>query len=251
MTITTNPTRNLLGGQMYNQINEDILKYQDLFIGGKTMEKQNTYLSTGNESLDEMLKGGYQIGKLTEISGATDTGKTLLALLAIKELQKQNNDKVAVFIDASRGMKREYIDEHGIDADGVIYIQPESIENLVTILSEVVKPCIDDIGLIVIDSLADLSTKKEQECSICTNTDRHRSIVIKALLTRIANLVRNSEACAIILNQDRSSFEDDSINTVSSSERWVNMTCDTRLRLTLDEDGDICVDISFKNKLTK
>ena len=57
MTINTNPTRNLLGGQMYNQINEDILKYQDLFIGGKTMEKQNTYLSTGNESLDEMLKG--------------------------------------------------------------------------------------------------------------------------------------------------------------------------------------------------
>lgn len=106
MTINTNPTRNLLGSQMYNQINEDILKYQDLFIGGKTMEKQNTYLSTGNESLDEMLKGGYQIGKLTEISGATDTGKTLLALLAIKELQKQNNDKVAVFIDASRGMKK-------------------------------------------------------------------------------------------------------------------------------------------------
>ena len=240
MTINTNPTRNLLGGQMYNQISEDILRCQDLFIGGKTMEKQNTYLSTGNEVLNEMLLGGYQIGKLTEISGATDTGKTLLALKAIKELQEQDNDKVAV-----------YIDEHGIDADGIIYIQPESIENLVTILSEVVKPCMDDIGLIIIDSLADLSTKKEQESSICTNTDRHRSIVIKALLTRIANLVRNSEACAIILNQDRSSFEDDTINTVSSSERWVNMTCDTRLRLTLDEDGDICVEVSFKNKLTK
>lgn len=251
MTININPTKHLLGNKMYNKISENILECQNLFVGGEVMKKQNMYLPTGNEALDEMLQGGYQIGKLTEISGATDTGKTLLALKAIKELQKQNNDKVAVYIDASRGMKKEYIDEHEIDADGIIYIQPESIENLVTILSEIVKPYIDDIGLIIIDSLADLSTKKEQESSICTNTDKHRSIVIKALLTRIANLVRNNEACGIILNQDRSSFENDTISTVSSSERWVNMACDTRLKLSLDEDGDICVEVSFKNKLTK
>lgn len=251
MTINTNPTENLLGGQMYNQISEDILKYHDLFIGGKTMEKQVKYLSTGNEGLNELLQGGYQIGKLTEISGATDTGKTLLALLAIKELQEQNNSKFAVYIDASRGMKKEYIEQHKLNADGIIYIQPESIESLVTILAEVVKPHINDIGLIIIDSLADLTTKKEQESSICTNTDKHRSIVIKALLTRIANLVRNNEACAIILNQDRSNFEDETMTTISSSERWVNMACDTRLRLSLDEEGDICVEVSFKNKLTE
>lgn len=248
--ILNNPTKHLLGGEMYNQISEDIIQYQDLFFGGNIMNNK-TYLSTGNDALDELLNGGYLIGKLTEISGPTDTGKTLLALKAIKELQKQDDNKITIYIDASRSLKKEYIEEHQLNADGIIYIQPESIEKLVVVLSEVVKPCMDEVGLIIIDSLADLSTNKEQESALRTNTDRHRSIVIKALLTRIANLVRNSEACAIILNQDRSSFEDEAINTVSSSERWIKMTCDARLHLSLDEDGDPCVEVSFKNKLTK
>lgn len=248
--IQNNPTEILLGKKMYNQINEDIVQYQDIFFGGNIMDNKN-YLSTGNEGLDEILNGGYLMGKLTEISGPTDTGKTLLALKAIKELQTQDDGKITIYIDASRSLKKEYIEEHQLNADGIIYIQPESIEKLVVVLSEIVKPWMDDVGLIIIDSLADLSTNKEQECDLKTNTDRHRSIVIKALLTRIANLVRNREACAIILNQDRSSFEDETINTVSSSERWIKMTCDTRIHLSLDEDGDPCVEVSFKNKLTK
>lgn len=253
MTIC-NETSKLLGNEKYRQISEDILKYHNLFYGGGNMTNSNksySTLSTGNEVLDEMLNGGYKIGTLTEISGPTDTGKTLLALKAIKELQTRDNNKLTVYIDASRSFKLEYTEEHELDTDGIILIQPESIEKLVVMLSEVVKPCIEDIGLIVIDSLADLTTNKEQESNLIANTDRHRSIVIKALLTRIANLVRNSETCAIILNQDRTNFEDEIASTVSSSERWIKMTCDARLRLSLDEEGDPCVEVSFKNKLTK
>lgn len=245
--INNNPTKELLGGK-YNQIHEDIVQYNKLFYGGDTMNLQN-YLSTGIEALDSMLNGGYQRGKLTEISGATDTGKTLLALKAIKELQKE--DKLTIYIDASCQLQRVYILENELDEDGIIVIRPTSIESLAVTLSEIVKPNIDHIGLIVIDSLADLSTKKEQESKLSTNTDLHRSKVIKALLTRIANLVRNSEACAIILNQDRNNFDDESPSTVSTSERWIKMTCDTRLHLSLDEENEICVEVSFKNKLTK
>ena len=245
--INNNPTKELLGGK-YNQIHEDIVQYNKLFYGGDTMNLQN-YLSTGIEALDSMLNGGYQRGKLTEISGATDTGKTLLALKAIKELQKE--DKLTIYIDASCQLQRVYILENELDEDGIIVIRPTSIESLAVTLSEIVKPNIDHIGLIVIDSLADLSTKKEQESKLSTNTDLHRSKVIKALLTRIANLVRNSEACAIILNQDRNNFDDELPSTVSTSERWIKMTCDTRLHLSLDEENEICVEVSFKNKLTK
>ena len=81
------------------------------------------------------------------------------------------------------------------------------------------------------------------------NTDIHKSKVIKALLTRISNLVRNTETCAIILNQNRSNFlQDGSIIEISSFERWVEMSCDTRLKLSLDEDGDICADVKFKER---
>ena len=245
--INNNPTKELLGGKTYNQINEDILQYQNMFFGGNKMNIP-TYLSTGNDTLNSLLNGGYKRGALTEISGATDTGKTLLALTATKEVQKE--DKVAIYIDASCRLQRNNLLENEIDEDGIIIIRPTSIEELGPMLSILVKEHIDSIGLIIIDSLADLSTKKEQESSLSTNTDVHRSKVIKALLTRIANLVRNSEACAIILNQNRSSFEGDAMQVVSTSERWIQMTCDARLSLSLDEEGDVCVEVSFKNKLT-
>ena len=242
---SNNPSRKLLGGNMYNQINQNLIKCHNLFYGGSILEEK--YLSTGNESLDEMLKGGYKKGSLTEISGATNTGKTLLALKAIKESQKEN--KIAIFIDTSRKFNPRYLKDNIIDEDGVFLIQPEYAEELGILISEIVKPNIEDIGLIIIDDLANLVTKFEKNSDMNKNTDIHKSKVIKALLTRISNLVRNTETCAIILNQNRSNFlQDGSIIEISSFERWVEMSCDTRLKLSLDEDGDICADVKFKER---
>lgn len=242
---SNNPSRKLLGGRMYNQINQDLLKYHETFYGECTMESK--FLSTGIESLDEMLKGGYTLGELVEISGATNTGKTLLALLAIKECQK--DEKLSIFIDTSRSFNPKYLIENEINEDGVILIQPEYAEELGIILTEIIKPHIEEIGLIIIDDLANLTTKFEKNSDINKNTDIHRSKVIKALLTRISNLVRNTDTCAIILNQNRSNFlQDGTIDEISSFERWVNMSCNTRLKLSLDEDGDICADVRFKER---
>ena len=242
---SNNPSRKLLGGNMYSQINENLIKCHNLFYGGSILEQQ--YLSTGNASLDEMMKGGYKKGFLTEISGATNTGKTLLALKAIKQSQKE--DKMAIFIDTSRKFNPRYLKDNIIDEDGVFLIQPEHAEQLGTLISEIVKPNIDDIGLIIIDDLANLVTKFEKNSDMNKNTDIHKSKVIKALLTRISNLVRNTDACAIILNQNRSNFlQDGSIVEISSFEKWVEISCDTRLKLSLDEDGDICADVKFKER---
>ena len=242
--IRNNASKDLLGGHMYDNIVKDILKYQQVFLGEKNM-KEPIYLSTGNNFLNNELKGGYKKGFLTEIAGLSDTGKTLLALKAVKEVQKE--EKLAVYIDADRKFKSEYIQDNNLNEDGIILMQPDSIEQLVILLSEIVKPNIDDIGLIVIDSLANLSTKMERNSKLSSNTDIHRSKVIKALLTRIANMVRNTDTCAIILNQLRNKFkEDGTIELVSSSERWVKMTCDTRIVLTLDDNDDLYVNVSFK-----
>lgn len=242
---SNNPIRKLLGGHMYSQINENIVKCHNIFYGGNTLEQK--YLSTGNSSLNEMLGGGLKKGSLTEISGATNTGKTLLALLAIKESQKE--EKISIFIDTSRKFNPRYLKDNIIDEDGVFLIQPDCAEELGVLLAEIIKPNIENIGVIVVDDLANLSTKFEKNSSMKKNTDVHKSKVIKALLTRISNLIRNTDACAIILNQNRSNFlQDGSVTEISSFERWVEMSCDTRLRLSLDEDGDICADVRFKER---
>lgn len=233
----------LLQEETLQQLNNSINDFQRIF-GGKSMGIN--YLSTGNETLDSMLSGGYKKGTLVELSGITDSGKTLLALKAVK--QAQISGKIAVYINPSYSLNDSMILDNSIDEDNLLVINMNKADKLGPILSAL-QPHIEDIGIIVIDDLANLTTENEQSSSIRKNTEIHRSKVIKALLTRLANLVRNTEACVLIVNQERINFIDNQASgTVSSSEKWVELTCDTRIKLDIAEDGDSCVDIKFKKR---
>lgn len=231
--------------KLANDIRENLLKCQQIF-GGINMINIS-YLSSGNEMLDELLGGGYKKGTLTELSGVDDSGKTLLALKAVKQVEKEH--KVSLYISPNCSLNSSMLEDNDIDRNNVSVLYMDEADTLGPILTQIVKPCIDNIGLIVIDSLADLTTTKEKNSSFNTNTDISRSKIIKSLLTRLANLVRNTETCVIIINQERTNIIDNEIvGTVSTSERWVDMCCDTRVRLYIDEDGDSCVDVKFKER---
>ena len=228
-----------------NNLQNIISKYKKSF-GGKKMN--NEYLLTGNKSLDSFLKGGYKKGALTEISGVTDSGKTLLALQAIKELQKEGQNKLAIYIDTDYGLTNGMLEDNDIDQDGVIVLSSNYADSIGPVLSNIVKSHQEDIGIIILDDLAKLTTTKEQAKPLIANTDIHRTTVVKGLLMRLANLVRNTDICCLIINQERGNFTDEnnSNETVSSFEKWVNICCSTRLRLSIDEDGDSCVEVTFK-----
>lgn len=231
-----------------HELQNSILKFNEIFGG----EIVNTikYLSTGNETLDLILQGGYKKGTLTEITGVSDSGKTLLALKAIKEVQK--NNKIAIYIDADCKVTSNMLKDNSIEEENVVIIHMSTADMIGPMLSELIKPYVDDIGIIIIDNLASLTTSKEQRSPLNVNTDIHRSKVIKGLLTRLSNIIRNTEACGLVINQERSNIIDNQIQgTVSSSERWVNMTCDTRIRLALDEDNEVYVEANFKDKKIK
>ena len=231
--------------KLANDIRENLLKCQQIF-GGINMINIS-YLSSGNEMLDELLGGGYKKGTLTELSGVDDSGKTLLALKAVKQVEKEH--KVSLYISPNCSLTSSMLEDNDIDRNNVSVLYMDEADTLGPILTQIVKPCIDNIGLIVIDSLADLTTTKEKNSPFNTNTDISRSKIIKSLLTRLANLVRNTETCVIIINQERTNIIDNEIvGTVSTSERWVDMCCDTRVRLYIDEDGDSCVDVKFKER---
>lgn len=231
--------------KLANNIRENLLKCQQIF-GGINMINIS-YLPSGNEMLDELLGGGYKKGTLTELSGVDDSGKTLLALKAVKQVEKEK--KMSLYISPNCSLNSSMLEDNDIDRNNVSVLYMDEADTLGPILTQIVKPCIDNIGLIVIDSLADLTTTKEKNSPFNTNTDISRSKIIKSLLTRLANLVRNTETCVIIINQERANIiNNEIVGTVSTSERWVDMCCDTRVRLYIDEDGDSCVDVKFKER---
>jgi len=55
---------------------------------GRSKFKDQPTLSTGSIILDRETVGGYPIGKIVEIYGENSSGKTTLALHAIRECQK-------------------------------------------------------------------------------------------------------------------------------------------------------------------
>lgn len=231
--------------KLINDIRENLLKCQQIF-GGINMINIS-YLSSGNEMLDELLGGGYKKGTLTELSGIDDSGKTLLALKAIKQVEKEH--KMSLYISPNCSLNSSMLEDNDIDKNNVSVLYMNEADILGPILTQIVKPCINNIGLIIIDSLADLTTTKEKNSPFNTNTDISRSKIIKSLLTRLANLVRNTETCVIIINQERTNIiNNEIVGTISTSERWVDMCCDTRIKLYIDEDGDSCVDVKFKER---
>jgi len=77
--------------QETEEIIEDInKKYREGIITtlGESKFKDYPTLSTGSLILDRETEGGYPLGKIAEIYGENSSGKTTLALHAVRECQK-------------------------------------------------------------------------------------------------------------------------------------------------------------------
>jgi len=90
----------------------------------------SAWLSTGIPILDYRLNTlGYPVG-IIEIRGKSQSGKTTLSLLAIRQAQKKHKDCIVVILSTERRDNKVYAKSLGIDVDKVIVIQCRSIEDV-------------------------------------------------------------------------------------------------------------------------
>lgn len=78
---------------------EDLLKRRE-----KVMK-----ITTGNQSFDELLGGGFETGSITECFGEFGSGKTQVGHLLAVNVQKQTEDAVVVYIDTENTFRPERI----------------------------------------------------------------------------------------------------------------------------------------------
>src|SRR5580692_3513938 len=73
----------------------------DFRLAHETIGEKLPVTSTGSLALDDALSsGGLPKGRLIQYYGAPGSGKTLMAMLAIKEAQLADPDAQQMFIDA-------------------------------------------------------------------------------------------------------------------------------------------------------
>jgi recombination protein RecA len=159
-------------------------------------------LSSGSVRLNTALSGtplvGYQYGRIVEIYGPEQSGKTTMALHAIVEAQRIGLP--CAFIDAEHALDIVYAKAIGVNIDDLLFQQPEYGEQGLQCVEEMLSL---GVKLIVVDSVAALVPKAELEGDVEDTKIGISAKMMSKAMKRLSGKIKRSEALVIFINQIR------------------------------------------------
>lgn len=205
----------------------------------------NEFVSTGSSILDLAISnrkdGGFPVGRITEITGLEQSGKSLLAAHALANTQKRGG--LAIFIDTENAVPPPFFTAVGIDLSKMIYIGLDTVEDIFeaveTVIEKVRASDKKRLVTIVVDSIAGASTKQEMEADF--EKDGYataKAIIISKAMRKITNLIGRERICLIFTNQLRTKMG------VSFGDPWTTsggkaIAYHSSVRLRLKNIGNI------------
>ena len=157
-------------------------------------------IPTGALSLDVALGvGGFPRGRVIEVFGPEASGKTTVALSAIKEVQQK--DGVAALIDAEHAFDSTYAKKIGLNLDDLLISQPDTGEQALEIAETLVRS--NAVDLIVIDSVAALTPRAEIEGDMGDSHMGLQARLMSQALRKLTGAISKSRTCVIFINQIR------------------------------------------------
>ena len=180
------------------------------------------WVSTGASMLDVAISnrpyGGLPVGRITEITGLEQSGKSLVSAHLLAETQKLGG--LAVLIDTENAVSREFLEAIGVDTTKLLYVAAETVEQCFeyteTIIEKVRVSSKDKYVTIVVDSVAAASTEKEMEADYGKDgyaTDK--AIIISKAMRKITNLIGRQKITLVFTNQLRQKM-----NAMPFSDPW-------------------------------
>jgi len=168
------------------------------------------WVSSGATMLDLAISnrphGGFPVGRIVELTGLEQSGKSLLAAHAIASTQKVGG--VGILIDTESSANEEFWRSIGLDMTKMVYVQADALEDVFDMITNVIekvrKADKDKLVTIVVDSVAAASTKKEIEADFGKDgyaTDK--AIILSKAMRKITNLLAKQRVLLIFTNQLR------------------------------------------------
>ena len=157
------------------------------------------FTPTGSMSLDIALGGGIPKGRIIEIYGPESSGKTTLSLHVVAELQKRRG--IAAFVDAEHALDPDYAKKIGVKTNDLIISQPDNGEEALEIVEALVRS--SAVDLIVVDSVAALTPKKEIEGEMGDSHMGLQARLMSQALRKLTSIVHKSNTTVIFINQIR------------------------------------------------
>lgn len=185
--------------KLKKEINKEFGAGTLMELNGDVISNVET-IKTGSLLLDDALgAGGYPVGRIIEIYGPESSGKTTMALHAVKEAQKSG--KNVAFIDAEHAINVPHAKRLGVDIESLIISQPDSGEQALEIVDHLVNSGMVD--LIVVDSVAALTPKAELEGRMDDSTIASQARMMSKSLRKITASLNKMKATIIFINQIR------------------------------------------------
>ena len=227
MAKSKNELSDELGGLIADTINKQF-KTQHLksayFLEGDddapTIIKE--WVGTGSTMLDLAISnrkyGGFPVGRVSEITGLEQSGKSLLAAHVLLNTQKKGG--LAVYIDTENAISTEFLSAIGLNLKEMLYIPLETVEDIF----ETVEVIIDKVRssdknrlvTIVVDSIAGASTKTEMAADF--DKDGYataKALIMSKAMRKITNLIGRERICLLFTNQLRQK-----LNAPAFSDPW-------------------------------
>jgi recombination protein RecA len=168
-------------------------------LGQETSLKVET-IPTGSLSLDSALGvKGIPRGRIVEIFGAEQTGKTTLALHIIAQAQKRGG--IGAFIDAEHSFDPEWARKCGVKVEDLLISQPDSGEEALKIAETLINS--GKIDVIVIDSVAALVPRTELGGEMGEIPVGLQARLMSHALRKLAGTISKTKSIIIFLNQVR------------------------------------------------
>lgn len=147
-----------------NQLIKSMQKeYGDLSIRKGDDFKTKPRIPTGSIALDYIFGGGIPQGKTIEFQGKKSSGKSLMAMRIVDQ-QMQKFKRPVVWVDAERSWDENWAKQHIKNYKEVNVVQLPTAELIVDFIRDSLM--VDNPpGIIVLDSIAALSSQVEQDRS--------------------------------------------------------------------------------------
>lgn len=143
------------------------------FIDDPDIQKQINleFIRTPNDNLNEAIGGGFPKGRLSIVTGLSDSGKTSLMLETVGLAMKESEDFVALWLESEQSLNYDYmINQFHIDPSRFLFIKmtesggEEALDKCIAILKSKM------VDMFVINSMRALVPKTEMNKSISEDT---------------------------------------------------------------------------------
>jgi recombination protein RecA len=156
--------------------------------------------------LTELIGGGYPRGRMVEIYGPESSGKTTLACYFAGQCQKHYFDDkqrygTVAYIDVEHALDPVYAATFGLDMDRVLFSQPDSAEQALDILDDLIES--DMVDMVVVDSVAALSPQAELDGEMGDQTIGLLARLMSKACRKLQSKMTPSSASIMWVNQIR------------------------------------------------